>query len=201
MNCITHLLIAETLYSHLQDRVKLNKKAFMYGNIKPDLSPKCLKKPHTMENYLVHVCSNAKNLMRGETGLRDFSTSLGVICHYVCDFFCRYHLDEKLFNNLEGHFLYELDLHHEFCKIMFRQKFKFKVDHKEVRENIISILAEMRNGYFSKPVTKKRDIEYAITTALWICDSVCYFAGLSVTEPQQDELVAYSPLSAAAGGR
>ncbi len=89
MYFFTHLFIAKVLYQHFAGEVELNKRAFLFGNIKPDL-PSATRNHHTLENCLVTVSERADQLMEEEVSLVDFSVSLGEICHYVCDFFCYY---------------------------------------------------------------------------------------------------------------
>lgn len=173
MNCLTHLLISKTLYHHLEETIELDGRAFMYGNIKPDLSPAIIKKPHTMENYTLVVCNMAKNLMNEKHTLKEFSINLGVICHYICDFFCYYHLNEKLFHHWKKHFLYEFDLYFEMLKLPEKLQLS---EPRKARKNIHSILLDMRNDYLSKPFTKMKDLEYSINAAIWVCVSVSSYA-------------------------
>jgi len=34
--------------------MELDKRAFIYGNIKPDMTSKLLRNPHTLENYFLN---------------------------------------------------------------------------------------------------------------------------------------------------
>ncbi|NLO10400.1 MAG: zinc dependent phospholipase C family protein [Clostridiales bacterium] len=94
-------------YTKSEHYHEIKKRSFVYGNVKPDLSKDLLSIPHTLENYFLTVCNNADNLMSNKTSLKEFSFELGKICHYVCDFFCEYHLNEEIFHR-KDHFFYEL---------------------------------------------------------------------------------------------
>lgn len=174
MNLITHIDISKTLYTNLTDIMDLDKTAFIYGNIKPDLTSKLLRNPHTLENYFLIVCNNADKLMNSKLSLQEFSFELGQICHYVCDFFCQYHLDNELFHKFGEHFVYELKLHFEL--LINSSKINKKPEIKAVKQNIYSIIKELRNEYFERPPLMLKDLEYAFVAALWICESIHYFS-------------------------
>lgn len=174
MNLLTHISISKLLYKSLKSKMKLDKKAFIYGNMKPDLTSKCLRKPHTLENYFTIVCDKADKLVNEDMLLKDFSTELGEVCHYVSDFFCQYHIDEEIFHKLKSHFKYELKLHFEFLRTM--PKISIISNENEVRKDISSIITELRGKYLSKPAEMQKDIVYALSAALQICETIHYFS-------------------------
>jgi hypothetical protein len=174
MYFFTHLFIAKVLYRYFAVEVELDKRAFSYGNIKPDL-PSPYRNHHTLENCLLTVCERANQLTEEEVTQEEFSEALGEICHYVCDFFCYYHLNEELHNKKLHHFFYEIRLHLELFRIRIKQKFKLKPSNMEPRNDISSMILQMRNDYFSQPKSIHRDIEYAFTSTIWVCESIIYY--------------------------
>jgi Zinc dependent phospholipase C len=170
----THLLIAKELYQTISNEIQLDQHAFLHGNIKPDL-PSSNRVHHTLDNCLYKVCGYANHLMEPELPIEDLSIELGEICHYVSDFFCYYHLNEELHNRNLRHFFYEIKLHLHLHWLKFRKKFKFTPQKKEPRENISSIILDMRKLYFSKPKNLNRDIEFALSSSMWICESIIYY--------------------------
>ena len=195
MYFFTHLFISKVLYQHFAGEVGLDKRAFEYGNIKPDL-PSPTRNHHTLENCLLVVCDSANKLMDEETSLSDFSVSLGEICHYVCDFFCYYHLNEELHNKFPQHFLYEIRLHLELFRIRFKQRFKIMPSGMQPRRDINSIILEMRKNYVFQPQCMKRDIDYAFSSAVWTFESILYFLKYSSEIAKEAELAFYSILMA-----
>lgn len=200
MNLLTHVAISKIIYRRFSSKMELDRGAFIYGNIKPDLSYKLMKKAHVMENYFDYVCSSSNKLMKGEVSLEEFSVELGQLCHYVCDFFCRYHLNKEIFHNLGGHFLYELRLQYELWKLTRKDKFELDIYSRKARSDIASIIFQMRSDYFSEAVSLNKDIYYAISTAIWICESVSYFLAQS-TEPIMDNGMEFYPMLPLAGGQ
>lgn len=174
MNLVTHIAISKILYNNLDGIVDLDKRAFVYGNIKPDLTHKLLRNPHTLENYFLIVCNSAERLMNNKLPLQEFSFELGIICHYVCDFFCQYHLGDELFHKFREHFIYELKLH--FVLLNNPSKINKKPETGAVRQNVSSIIMELRKEYSADPAAMKKDLEYAFMATMWICESVYYFS-------------------------
>lgn len=199
MNLFTHLAISKILYNHFNERMKLDRSAFIYGNIKPDLSYKVIKKSHLVENYFTFVCSSSGELMKNEKDLEEFSVELGQICHYVCDFFCRYHLNKEVFHNLGNHFLYELRLQYELWKLTRKDKYALDLQSRKARRDIASIIFQMRIDYFSESVTLKKDINYAILTTTWVCESISHFLAQSAEPVFENELGFYTMLPLAGG--
>ena len=189
------------MYRHFAGEVELDKRAFAYGNIKPDI-PSKNRIHHTLENCLFTVCDYSNQLMdEEETSLEAFSVRLGEICHYVCDFFCYYHLNEEVYGEKLHHFMYELKLHHELLRIWLKHKLKLMPSKMEPRRDIYSIVLDMRKVYFSQPGGMKRDIDYAFEASVWTCESIIYFMKYfsDLTEDVKPEL--YSLLAAEGGNQ
>jgi len=197
LNFLSHIAISKILYKNLKNNNELDEAAFVYGNIKPDLSPRCLQNPHTLENFLITVCRNADDLINNEVSLKEYSLELGQICHYVCDFFCQYHLNEVIYHNFIDHFYYELKLHFVLMKITSQINIKLGIN--DVNKNISSIIMDLRKEYFAKPEAINKDIEFAFSAAVWICESVSYFSSHSTNTILENEVEPYPSLAIAGG--
>lgn len=172
MNFLTHILISKTLYRHLSSQIDLDQKAFSYGNIKPDLSPQCLRNPHMLENYLFIIHHDTNRLISQRTPVKEFSVELGMVCHYICDFFCYSHLNHNLYHKLLHHFFYEIRLHLALRGMLLLHKIKLPSVSKAPVRNLPVLVMAMRKEYMTKQKTLQRDIEYAITTSLLVCQSI-----------------------------
>ena len=171
MNFLTHSLISKTLCRHLSKKMDLDLKAFSYGNIKPDLSPQCLRNPHMLENYLFIIQHDYNRLISHNAPVKEFSIALGVFCHYICAFFCRCHLNHKLYHKLLSHFIYEIRLHMAFCS-MLRHEIKLEPDRKGPAGNLAATVMVMRKEYMTKQKTLQMDIEYAVMTSFFVCQLI-----------------------------
>ncbi len=183
MYFFTHLFISKVLYQHFAGEVELNKRAFAYGNIKPDI-PSKNHKDHTLENYLNTVWDLTNQLIQEDLTVEEFSVQLGEICHYICDFFCYYHVLEEIYNNKLHHFYYEIRLHYKLMSMNIKQRYRVPPSNLEPRKDICSMVLEKRKAYFSQPTSMLRDIDFAFSTAVWTCESIIYYLKSS-TNPMQ----------------
>ncbi len=93
----SHFLIAKSLLNNI-DNNKLffiNEKHFIYGNLKPDAVPQYVFKKHylnesfdTIAQKINYLCSLTIDSLSRYFSVSKFSQELGVICHFLCDFFC-----------------------------------------------------------------------------------------------------------------
>lgn len=116
MNTFSHIMIGKLLYSYLSSEygIRLNKKYFVRGNYSPDFTVGLLVKPHYMKYKLGFVEREIEALSdlrldSAEIG-REPSKRLGILCHYLADFFCLAH-SEGFDRNMIVHVDYERRLH------------------------------------------------------------------------------------------
>lgn len=87
---VSHMKIAANTLEKIQDNIdwKINRKAYLAGSILPDIN--CAFPTHTIghtlkrfKNRLIRMENTDLNIIR--------SFTLGVITHYICDYFCYAH--------------------------------------------------------------------------------------------------------------
>lgn len=177
----THLLISKILYNYLSNQMnfRLNRLAFAYGNIKPDFNNKDINHSHTLDESLHSVNKYSEELVSRNISIKEFSMSLGVICHFVCDYFCIYHREGNEKKGIFEHLVYELILHVKLLALLLRGKLKF--NNYEMFENSVEAIVMMQQErYNSESKCLTRDISYALRGAsqvskLIICSSQLYF--------------------------
>lgn len=115
MKSASHFAMAQLLYTAMRSRgCDLNLVPFIYGNIAPDYSPKIIIKPHftrVCEKQIdarIHSLSK-KHVSKSGRLDADYAVELGMLCHYLCDYFCFAH-SKEFFENLKVHRAYESDL-------------------------------------------------------------------------------------------
>ncbi|WP_024620590.1 zinc dependent phospholipase C family protein [Metaclostridioides mangenotii] len=116
----THFTIARSILENMDDNKNffLSDKNFIYGNIKPDAFSKYKLKKHYMEESLDMVVEKIKHLssltldyMTKYFSISRLSQELGVICHFLCDFFCIAHNERWEFkHSMNRHVVYEREL-------------------------------------------------------------------------------------------
>ena len=134
--------------------------------------------------------------MNKKVSLQEYSFELGEICHYVCDFFCQYHIDEEIFHKFKAHFLYELKLHFELMKNTSNIDFKSM---NTTKANIALTIVELQKEYSGNPATMKKDIDYAFSAMMWICETVSYHSSHSIKSVLDSEIYEYDSLPLAGG--
>ncbi len=116
MLVFTHLTFANFFYWRLKKQktlaaFTLDWTAFLYGNIKPDITAMSSMKHHltdTHELYEVH----RREALDNKKGEWKRSVALGVACHFLCDYFCKYHAKDPYTRaSLFEHLGYEWKLH------------------------------------------------------------------------------------------
>ncbi len=114
MTVPTHILMARTIEHLISEALpaRLNRRWFLYGNIYPDISHYILTIPHFADQSMGFV----KRLIRtlcltpaNAVGVMDpiFSLQLGMLCHYICDYFCHVH-SGAFHGTMKAHIAYEL---------------------------------------------------------------------------------------------
>ena len=102
---------------------RLDKTFFVWGNLYPDMSELAGLKhfKEDVEEVFQDYMSQAEN---EELGYRQRSFALGVACHFVCDFFTKYHAKEPYKSkNLISHMFYEGWLHFSVMRFIWRWQF------------------------------------------------------------------------------
>lgn len=171
----THLLISYILYNYLskEQGFKINKLAFMYGCIKPDINNEDIQCPHILDESISSVNKYSEKLITNNISIKAFSVSLGVICHFICDYFCLYHNGEYKLRGVFPHILYEIKLHYKFLISLIMGKLKFD-KYIPSKDNLIDIVLEMQEKYILEKKSLIRDIKYSLSVAALISEFILY---------------------------
>lgn len=168
MHFLTHVSIANTLFKKYSAVFPIAKHHFIYGNVKPDLKSNGLTIPHTLENTIYKTCSLYEEIQNEKLDLLTFSVKLGEICHYLCDYFCFYHISESDYRKYAEHFVYEIELHAYWL-------WKKAVD--DIQEihtdfpldmSMTSLITRMRKDYSRKSHDFIKDISYSLGAVDWL---------------------------------
>ncbi|MDT8718329.1 zinc dependent phospholipase C family protein [Clostridium sp. 19966] len=173
----SHILFSKIIYEYCTNKlnIKLNRGVFMYGNIKPDISKECKQNEHSVEDSADIVKVYYAKLTSGELENREFSLILGMMCHYICDFFCIFHTKEYVKKNSFVHTLYEIRLHMVFIARLLGGKIKITKFKNLPYHDIETIISVMRERYFKEIPSFTRDINNALEAAIWSVESAVYY--------------------------
>ena len=113
MTISTHYRIGGFIYKHIiaknLSNSFLEKKSFQYGNIFPDIDSDLSHIKHQKEYSSIPMLYHEKKARDLNVSNNDRLKSLGIICHYLTDFFCIYHSSEKFKKkSIFLHIIYEI---------------------------------------------------------------------------------------------
>lgn len=155
----------------LSDRDIMDEKNFIRGNTKPDnISMYKLKKHYKDESFYmivskIHLLSSlSKQEILNSYGKKRFNQELGVVCHFLCDYFCLAHAERWEFKNkFKKHVQYELVL----AKIAESYTYNY---HENIDVEISDIADFINNMLVEYNAVK--GFESDIIFAQYVCNSV-----------------------------
>jgi len=171
----THKMLAKDFIYNMDSNKKdlINENHFIWGNIKPDCVSKYKFKKHYLDESLDMVIDKIQFL--ASLNLEDvykkysenrFSQELGVICHFLCDFFCIPHnkrWEFKSANAMKEHVIYEKDLSKVAKEFKIRKDIEKNINSEEIRSYIIYLQEE-----YEKVMDYNNDLDFAY----YVCQSV-----------------------------
>ncbi len=119
MLSMTHWLLAGNIMEAIDSNYKcaLGNIVFKIGSVLPDLLPTSLLSGHNKDDSMSRVRALERRLRMKPSHRRPMdyvlmNLRLGMVCHYICDFFCRAHNEAK-FMAIGTHLAYEQKLDRE----------------------------------------------------------------------------------------
>ncbi|RKD28773.1 zinc dependent phospholipase C family protein [Thermohalobacter berrensis] len=164
----THKLISSFIYDFIrvETNIEIDKNYFKYGNMKPDFTYGLFNRSHTLKDSFGFVIEKANNLISSkDITTKQFSSELGVICHFTSDFFCtpHYYKDGE-YSKLLDHINYEYNLHNklkEVDKKFFLDFYKKRINN--IKTNSIGEIILLLNENYSRiRPNMDNDIYFAI---------------------------------------
>ena len=191
MNIFTHLYMAVRLKKTIEASIPIRLKtvSFLLGCIKPDISPKFDSIRHykkDSEEFLLEEIQSLleDNIYEYEICRSGFSERLGIVVHYLSDFFCFAHTDEFTGNILEHH-KYEMELFSCFLLNLkpFAKRYRNKTGEVgynrniAIRHNVSSIsryIDRLQEEYLKNEVNNLslNDMDFIYTACVSLCFSV-----------------------------
>ena len=181
MLLLSHFYIAKSLYkSFLKNlNIKLDLNSFVYGCVKPDFTPSLIRISHYKNKSFDTIC-NRISLLESEPfpktrkDLKKFSMELGIVAHYLIDYFCYPHNNKK-YDFTPIHFIYENILAYVLRKINIEKlSYTFLTFAEDSlinsSEDLINFINKKHMDYLNKDGKVFKDIEFSVE----ICATVLY---------------------------
>jgi hypothetical protein len=173
MLSFSHIVVANYFYDKLKQSnlsFNLHKKSFFNGNVLPD------KQRHQFNTHYYAEskpdCDRYLAKANNET-LSDLerSEALGVVCHFMCDYFCKYHSIQPYKQDVGiNHFMYEAKLHFMLVSVQIRRSI-YSISRAEERiftgfdlSNLIGENEDIKllmSSYMEQPESLVTDLTYS----------------------------------------
>lgn len=169
----THFIISNILYNYIENNLnfKLDLSAFVWGNLRPDFDKKHIRCSHTLEDSLDFINFYANKIIQNNMSITEFSMLLGVICHFICDYFCIYHSKEYWRKDMLEHFTYEILLHVKLLILLNRGNLNIKYNYKQ-EDSMEVLLKNILKKYNLKEKSLVKDLVYAIKASASVCEFI-----------------------------
>ncbi len=192
MNTFSHLKIGRILYESLVEDARglLSYRAFLWGNISPDFSVRLLTCPHYIENYSSFLKEELAFLFDGgdaesafwadtygedwpanaflmpdsDVPNPDLSVRLGVVCHFLTDFFCFAHT-KGFTGTMREHIRYEKELDRylrNFCAAQFHSCRTGTDPVLKSASAALENLEQLQDAFLSQPHAFETDVRYSL---------------------------------------
>lgn len=169
----THFQFADYLYEKISEYVPfdLNKKYFTLGNMEPDFPLIYAGIKHYKEknfDFVLNLIDNLQNeqVVLSTPSIRNFSEKLGTINHFLCDYFCKPHVDRAYYSShLKEHLVYEKLLH----KHVINEKYSltsFDLEPIEDFSSVKSYINTLIDMYLDKKDSFDKDISFALSACV-----------------------------------
>lgn len=153
----------------------INIDSFVYGNMLPDLNLKYRMTMHSKNEDWSKILKIIDEVAYSkEKTNENISIKLGILSHYLCDFFTFPH-NEAFQKNIIHHELYEqvqrILWWGKLFKVWDESNLEIKVNLKSTRD-IINYIEDMHNIYIRNLGDKKRDIFFSNILIRVVCPSI-----------------------------
>lgn len=170
----THFIISKSVLNNLDSNKSffLSKNNFIYGNIKPDISSKYVLNKHYLDESISMVLEKIKYLceltldsLKKYFSISKLSQELGVICHFLCDFFTTPHSERWEFtHSMNKHMTYEKELASYAKEMDFSN---CNLNH-EINHTVEEFFYSLYKKYKSCQISYENDLKYSS----YICNMI-----------------------------
>ncbi len=189
MLVVSHYLIGNYIYKSLfhdsNNKSFISQILFAYGNVLPDLHPRLSQIDHYVTCTSAYLEEFTKKSQNSNISVNQRIVSLGVICHFLSDYFCTYHaFPSYRKKSIFRHLFYELRLHlHLTFLLLFYKKTLTALftDNIQTYSDINTMITMLQQDYFKEEVCMMSDIVFAFRAtymaASWLLDFPVHHMG------------------------
>ncbi|HWQ97264.1 MAG TPA: zinc dependent phospholipase C family protein [Clostridia bacterium] len=174
MKSASHHAMGHLLYEALTAQgVQLDRELFVLGNLLPDYMPELILNPHfTLKcQREIHIFTEAlagQPVVRGEQLPPEYTLRLGILCHYLTDYFTFAHTPGFSLG-LKEHGAYELRLN-DYFRTHYTQEEStlqsFNFGSCENARDVVREIYRLKRDYCAEGCTLSRDVKHAFSACL-----------------------------------
>lgn len=187
----SHISVAKYLMNSTgMEYLQGHKKSFYFGSILPDCVPSFITRRHCIEDTIEILQKEIDKVTKNydtERGLTPyFCRHLGVITHYIADYFTFPH-NSIYPGNLKDHCAYEEDLKHairEYVKSEEAAKVREKNGLFKTSEEIIEFIRKSHEEYLNLIIQIKLDCMYIVELCHKVVDAILQLFELGLSKQQ-----------------
>ena len=202
MKSASHHAMGHLLYEALTEQgIQLDRELFVVGNLLPDYLPELILNPHfTLKcQREIHIFTEAlagQPVTRGEQLPPEYALRLGILCHYLTDYFTFAHTPEFRLG-LKQHGAYEQQLNDYFREHYTQEESTLhgiRFESTESARDVVKEVYRLKRDYRAEGCTLSRDVRYAFTACLGAMTQL-----IAVSEAREEHARApkrFAPLTA-----
>ncbi len=159
---------------------KEHKKSFYVGSVLPDCVPTFLTRKHTFEDSFQCLEKEIAKLVSHFNPNKGYSSydcrKLGVITHYVSDYFTFPH-NSNYPGNLKDHCNYEEELKRRFRAYVRKNEVsRGRIENSvHTPDDILKFIRKMHDIYMREMSKVERDCEYIVEVVFAVIDALMYY--------------------------
>ena len=174
MKSASHHAMGHLLYEALTEQgIQLDRELFVLGNLLPDYMPELILNPHfTLKcQREIHIFTEAlagQPITRGEQLPPEYALRLGILCHYLTDYFTFAHTPEFRLG-LKQHGAYEQQLN-DYFREHYTVEQSTLGNHAfgacDSGRDVVKEIYRMKRDYRAQGCTLSRDVQFAFSACL-----------------------------------
>jgi len=179
----THRQIGKLVFKVVQKEycISLKRIALEYGSIKPDIHPSFKSIPHTktrsfgiVKDLIFDLLDKPIPLTKRE--MRKFSTKLGIVLHFLSDYFCYVH-NNGTDESLRKHYLYERKLAKRLIKHNWPNRYAdlWEIPSEiplHTAQELVEYIEAMHESYLGRPQHLSVDIRFCLDVCTTIASAI-----------------------------
>ncbi len=190
----SHLVLARAITGRLSADLpyRMPMRAFYFGSVYPDMSPRYKRVKHKKKAALPVVQELIDSVVKSnrQEGLTNQQAmEMGIICHFMCDFFCQAHNFEE-YSYLPTHLHYEMQMNRVIRQEINSPSFpEVSCEAFRKKQDAAGLIQNTHDEYLDAPRTLITDLSYAVTCSSRALDLVLQEMQVKQTVPAAKHLL------------